>query len=180
MLQYGVHTFGVQCGWIKPGGRHWMVLPNYDSEVRDGPHQGNGPVLPRGWLYARAGSGHCSVAEHQLAELRDWAVRSGYRVVGQSCERAQDNAFWRPGLFAMLKAVRRGEVDDVAVTRLSRFACKRSKFCKILAELQANDVMLITTDVSLRYQLYLYGPDRVIADCPKERNRCAGIHTANA
>lgn len=33
LLQYGVHTFGVQCGWIEPGGRHWMVLPNYDSEV---------------------------------------------------------------------------------------------------------------------------------------------------
>lgn len=135
---------------------------------------------PRVWLYARTGSGHCSVAEHQLAELRDWAVRSGYRVVGQSCERARDNAFWRPGVFAMLKAVRRGEVDAVAVTRLSRFARKRSKLCKILAELQANDVMLITTDVSLRYQLYLYALDRVIADCPKERNRCAGIHTANA
>ena len=83
-------------------------------------------------------------------------------------------------MFAMLKAVRRGEVDAVEVTRLSRFSRKRSKLCKILAELQANDVTLITTDVSLRYQLYLYGLDRVIADCPKERNRCAGIHTANA
>lgn len=135
---------------------------------------------PRVWLYARTSSGHRSVAEHQLAELRDWAARSGYCVIGQSSERARDNAFWRPGLFAMLKAVRWGEVDAVAVTRLSRFARKRSKLCKILAELQANDVTLITTDVSLWYQLYLYGLDRVIVDCPKERNRCAGIHTANA
>lgn len=135
---------------------------------------------PRVWLYARTGSGHRSVAEHQLAELRDWAARSGYRIVGQSCECARDNTFWRPGLFATLKAVRRGEVDAVVVTRLSRFARKRRKLCRILAELQANDVTLITTDVSLRYQLYLYGLERVIADCPKERNRCAGIHTANA
>ena len=67
----------------------------------------------------------------------------------------------------MLKAVRQGEVDAVAVTKLSRFGRKRSKLCKILAELQANDVMLITTDVSLRYQLYLYGLDRVIAGCQK-------------
>lgn len=79
----------------------------------------------------------------------------------------------------MLKAVRQGEVDAVAVTKLSRFGRKRSKLCKILAELQANDVMLITTDVSLRYQLYLYGLDRVIAGCQKERNQCARIHTAN-
>lgn len=33
LLQYDVHTFGVKCGWIEPGGRHWMALPNYDSEV---------------------------------------------------------------------------------------------------------------------------------------------------
>ena len=33
LLCYGIHTFGVKCGWIEPGGRHWMVLPNYDSEV---------------------------------------------------------------------------------------------------------------------------------------------------
>lgn len=136
--------------------------------------------FPRVWLYARTGSGHRSVAEHQLDELRDWAARSGCRVVGQSCECARTNAFWRPGLFAMLRAVRRGEVDAVAITRLSRFARKRSKLCKILAKLQANDVMLITTDVSLRYQLYLYGLDRVLVNCAKERNRCAGIHTANA
>jgi len=135
---------------------------------------------PRVWLYARTGSGHRSVAEHQLEELRDWAARSGYRVVGQSCECTKDNSFWRPGLFSMLKAVRRGEVDAVAVTRLSSFSRKRSKLCKILTDLQANDVTLITTDVSLRYQMYLYGWDRVIANYPKERNRCAGIHTANA
>lgn len=135
---------------------------------------------PRVWLYARTGSRHRSVAEHQLAELRDWAMRSGYRVVGQSCERARDNAFWRPGLFSMLRAARRGDIDVVAVTRLSRFARKKSKLCKILAKLQANDVTLITTDVSLRYQMHLYGLDRVIAGCPKGRNRCAGIHTADA
>src|SRR5699024_5495278 len=86
---------------------------------------------PRVWLYARTGSGHSSVAEHQLAELCDWAARSGYRVVGQSCECTKDNSFWRPGLFSMLRAVRRGDVDAVAVTRLSRFARKRRKLCKI-------------------------------------------------
>lgn len=135
---------------------------------------------PRVWLYARTGSGHRSVAEHQLEELRDWAVCSGYRVVGKSCECAKANAFWRPGLFAMLRAVRRGEMDAVAVTRLSKFSRKRSKLCKILAELQANNVTLITTDVSLRYQLHLYGLDRVIADCPKGRSQCAGLHTTTA
>ena len=136
--------------------------------------------FPRVWLYARTGSRHRSAAEQQLDELREWANCNGYCIVGQSCECTKDNSFWRPGLFSMLRAVRRGDVDAVAVTRLSRFARKRSKLCKILAELQASDVTLITTDVSLRYQLYLYGLDCVIADCPKGRNRCAGIHTADA
>lgn len=136
--------------------------------------------FPRVWLYAHTGSGHRSVAEQQLAELREWANCNGYCIVGQSCECTKDNSFWRPGLFSMLRAVRRGDVDAVAVTRLSRFARKRSKLCKILAELQASDVMLITTDVSLRYQMHLYGLDRVIAGYPKGRNRCAGIHTADA
>lgn len=80
----------------------------------------------------------------------------------------------------MLQAVRRGDVDTVAVTRLSRFARKKGKLSKILVKLQASDVTLITTDVSLRYQLHLYGLDQVIADCPKGRKRCAGIHTADA
>lgn len=136
--------------------------------------------FPRVWLYARTGSRHRSAAEQQLDELREWANCNGYCIVGQSCECTKDNSFWRPGLFSMLRAVRRGNVDAVAVTRLSRFARKRSKLCKILVELQASNVTLITTDVSLRYQLYLYGLDCVIADCLKGRNRCAGIHTADA
>lgn len=136
--------------------------------------------FPHVWLYARTGSRRRSVAERQLKELREWATCNGYCVVGQSCECARANSFWRPGLLSMLRAVRRGDVDTVAVTRLSRFARKKSKLSKILVKLQASDVTLITTDVSFRYQLYLYGLDRVIADCPKGRNRCAGIHTADA
>lgn len=118
---------------------------------------------PRVWLYARTGSGHRSMAEHQLAELRDWVARSGYRVVGQSCECARTNAFWRPGLFAILKAVRRGEVDAVAITRISRLSRKRGPLCRILATMQLHNVVLVTTEVDLRYQLYLYGMDRVLA-----------------
>lgn len=88
--------------------------------------------FPRVWLYARTGSGHRSAAEQQLDELREWANCNGYCIVGQSCECAKANSFWRPGLFSMLRAARRGDIDVVAVTRLSRFARKKSKLCKIL------------------------------------------------
>ena len=63
--------------------------------------------FPRVWLYPRTGSEHRSVAEQQLKELREWATCNGYCVVGQSCECAKANSFWRPGLFSMLRAVRR-------------------------------------------------------------------------
>ena len=47
--------------------------------------------FPRVWLYARTGSGHRSVAERQLKELREWATCNGYCVVGQSCECVKAN-----------------------------------------------------------------------------------------
>lgn len=89
--------------------------------------------FPRVWLYARTGSGHRSVAEHQLEELREWATCNGYSIVGQSCECAQADSFWRPGLFAMLRAVRRGDVDTIAITRLSRLSRRKRNLSKILA-----------------------------------------------
>lgn len=106
--------------------------------------------------YMRTGSEHCVVGEHQPDELREWAACNGYCAAGQSCECVQANSFWRFGLFSMLRAVRGGDVDAGAVTRLSRFAYKKSELCKVLDRLQAS------------------------ADCPKGRNRCAGIHTADA
>ena len=118
--------------------------------------------FPRVWLYARTGSGHRSVAEQQLKELREWATCNGYCVVGQSCECAKANSFWRPGLFSMLRAVRRGDVDTVAVTRLSRFAVHNSKLCHILSVLQKNGVVIHTCNCQLKYDLYLHGLDRVL------------------
>lgn len=124
---------------------------------------------PRVWLYARTGSGHHSVAEQQLDELREWAACNGYCVVGQSCECAKANSFWRPGLFAMLRAVRRGDVDTIATTRLSRLARKRSKLFRILSTLQLHDVNLITTETNLRYQLFLRGLDTVLITYSKRK-----------
>ena len=97
------------------------------------------------------------MAERQLKELREWATCNGYSIVGQSCECAQADSFWRPGLFAMLRAVRRGDVDTIAITRLSRLSRRKRKLSKILAMLQLHDVTLVTTEMNLRYQLYLYG-----------------------
>lgn len=125
--------------------------------------------FPRVWLYARTGSGHHSVAEQQLVELREWATCNGYSIVGQGCECAQADSFWRPGLFAMLRAVRRGDVDTIATTRLSRLARKRSKLCRILSKLQLHDVNLITIETNLRYQLFLCGLDSVLITHSKRK-----------
>lgn len=116
----------------------------------------------RVWLCARTGSGHRSAVEQQLAELREWADCNGYCVVGQSCECAKANSFWRPGLFSVRRAVRRGDVDTVAVARLSRFAVHKSKLCHILNVLQKNGVVIHTCNCQLKYDLYLHGLDRVL------------------
>lgn len=77
------------------------------------------------------------------------------------CRRALRKLRW-PCVSAMLHAVRRGEVDAVAVTWISSLGRTRKKLIKILATLQKHNVALITTEENLRYQLYLYGLDAVL------------------
>ena len=147
----------------RPGAEHgsacWGDVSALNRKYRD---KATALHYPRVWLYARTGSGHRSVAERQLKELREWATCNGYCVVGQSCECAKANSFWHPGLFSMLRAVRRGNVDTVAVTRLSRFAVHKSKLCYVLSVLQKNGVVIHTSNCQLKYDLYLHGLDRVL------------------
>lgn len=118
--------------------------------------------FPRVWLYARTSRKDHDAVDWQLSELADWAEQDGYRVVGRSYDFASPKAIWRSGLSAMLHAVRRGEVDAVAVTWISSLGRTRKKLIKILATLQKHNVALITTEENLRYQLYLYGLDAVL------------------
>ena len=81
---------------------------------------------PRAWVYARGVSGSPALHE-RFDALRRSALREGYEIVGQSSDARQRLAVRYPGRAALLRAVRKGLVDDVFVTRLSQLSRKRSR-----------------------------------------------------
>ena len=113
---------------------------------------------PRAWAYAR-GIGGSPALHERFDALRQSALREGYEIVGQSSDARQRFAVWHPGRAALLRAVRKGLVDDVFVTRLSQFSRKRSRLRRILVQLQRKGVCVHTTEIDLRYDLYRHGLD---------------------
>lgn len=116
---------------------------------------------PRAWAYAR-GIGGSPALHERFDALRQSALREGYEIVGQSSDARQRFAVWHPGRAALLRAVRKGLVDDVFVTRLSQFSRKRSRLRRILVQLQRKGVCVHTTEIDLRYDLYRHGLDNVL------------------
>lgn len=109
--------------------------------------------MPRVALYAR-----CSTSdqnpEAQLAPLRAWATAHGHDAIeyvdaGVSGARAS-----RPALDALLAAVRRGEVQGVAVAALDRLGRDVANLLAIAGELRDRGVPL----TSLREGLDLHSP----------------------
>lgn len=116
---------------------------------------------PRAWVYAR-GIGGSPALHERFDALRRSALREGYEIVGQSSDTRQRIAVRHPGRAALLRAVRKGLVDDVFVTRLSQFSRKRSRLRRILVQLQRKGVCVHTTEIDLRYDLYRHGLDNVL------------------
>ena len=116
---------------------------------------------PRAWAYAR-GIGGSPALHERFDALRQSALREGYEIVGQSSDARQRFAVWHPGRAALLRAVRKGLVDDVFVTRLSQFSRKRSRLRRILVLLQRKGVCVHTTEIDLRYDLYRHGLDSAL------------------
>ena len=116
---------------------------------------------PRAWAYAR-GIGGSPALHERFDALRRSALREGYEIVGQSSDTRQRFAVWHPGHAALLRAVRKGLVDDVFATRLSQFSRKRSQLRRILVQLQRKGVCVHTTEIDLRYDLYRHGLDGVL------------------
>lgn len=124
----------------------------------------------RVWIYARTADARTGVLESQLSELCWEAERRGYHMAGNSAERCGAGALNRPALFAMLEAVRRGQVDAVMVTRLSRFSYHRLPVYLILSFLQEHGVALITTEYDLRYILYVRGLETPLLSLAQREN----------
>lgn len=112
---------------------------------------------PRAWVYVRA-------AEYgpALSELCASARCAGYVLAGQSYDLPQRLLGRRSGRNALLRAVRRGLVDDVFVTRLSQLSRKHGRLRRILLRFQRKGVRIHTNEIDLRYDLYRHGLDNVL------------------
>lgn len=115
-------------------------------------------VYPRAWAYARD-----TKHGHTLDQLCESARCAGYDLVGQSRDMPQRLFRRYSGRAALLRAVRKGLVDDVFVTRLSQLSRKRGRLRHILLLFQRKGVRVHTTEVELRYDLYRHGLDNVLA-----------------
>ncbi|RME27379.1 MAG: recombinase family protein [Deltaproteobacteria bacterium] len=83
------------------------------------------------------GTAYQREALERMAEARGWTVVGVFADEGWSGRRED-----RPGLAAMMKAVRRGEVDVVATWRWDRLARSLSHLVALLQELRSRNVAL--------------------------------------
>lgn len=132
-------------------------IPNDDGD-------NNRLFHPRAWLYYVHGS-NPGVWHRQQCKLMAQARDAGYEVVG--CTGDPHQGTWlrrlhRPGLSAMRRAVRKGLVDVVVITRLSQLANNKRALRRILRFLARYKVGIHTTDCQLGYDLYRHGLDNVI------------------
>ncbi len=124
------------------------------------------------WAYARSAAPNLTALENQLEEVMREADKRGYILVNTSIELKRDTEFWRPALFAMLKAVRQGRVNAVMVQSLDRLSHDTATLYHILRFLQNHGAVLITTKTSLKYELYLTGlENRLLAHTKHTRKK---------
>lgn len=115
---------------------------------------------PRAWIYVRSRDRQ-RLAEQKLNTLQA-AQQQGLEVVGTSEDVCGRHSLWRPGLFALVRAVCARFVDVVVVPRLSRLAVHRQWLGWLLRLFHEHGVAVITTECELRYDLYRHGLDGVL------------------
>lgn len=113
---------------------------------------------PRAWLYVWAVEGAPA-----MFLLRRAAHCAGYALVGQSWDTPRRLIKRYPGRKALMRAVRRGLVDDVFIIRLSQLSEKRGQLRRILLLLQRKGVRIHTTETDLRQDLRRHRLDNILA-----------------
>ena len=88
------------------------------------------------WAYARSAAPNLTALENQLEEVMREADKRGYILVNTSMELKRGTEFWRPALFAMLKAVRQGRANAVMVQSLDQLSHDTATLYHILRFLQ--------------------------------------------
>ena len=85
----------------------------------------------------------------QIDPLREWVARLGYEPVVYAEEGVSGAKTTRPVLDAMMKAVRRREVQAVAVWKLDRLGRSLEHLLQLLSEFQTNGVRLLVHDMAM-------------------------------
>ena len=94
-------------------------------------------------LYSRTSTADQNL-DVQTLQLREYAARRWAEVVEFTDQGHSGRKSRRPGLTAMMKAVRRGEVDTVAVVRLDRLARSLAHMAALGEELRELRVDLVS------------------------------------
>lgn len=116
------------------------------------------PYLDRSvWLYSRSSSGHPVVLFSQMRTLLEEAEQREYIVVGASQDMGFGRSMARMGLNQMMQSVKSGFVRAVLVRDLTRLSHDPTILIQILEFLQDHNMVLITTESDLRYELYIKG-----------------------
>jgi DNA invertase Pin-like site-specific DNA recombinase len=106
-------------------------------------------------LYVRVSTLHCQHPEMQLSELREYASRRGWEVVGEYCdEGVSGSKESRPELNRLMADVHRRKFEAVLCWKIDRFGRSLKHLVNALADLDAYGVAFI----SLRDNLDLSTP----------------------
>lgn len=102
----------------------------------------------RAWLYGRVAHDDGLTLVIQMDFLRHWAEEHGYTIVGETAETGNGLRPDRPGLSAVMQAIRQKRMDTVIIKDLGRLIRRYADLLQCAELLQANDVSLVTADDS--------------------------------
>ncbi len=100
----------------------------------------------RAWLYSRVAHDDGTALTAQEDFLRHWAVENGYAIAGKTAEAGSGTRPDRPGLSAVMRAVREKKMDVIIVKNLGRLTRCNIDIPQYVRTLQANDVVLVSID----------------------------------
>jgi DNA invertase Pin-like site-specific DNA recombinase len=111
--------------------------------------------VPRAALYARVSTVAGQSPEMQLTELRDYAARRGWCIVGEYVDHGfSGSKDSRPALNRMMSDARQRKFDMIAVFKIDRFGRSLRNLVNALAELESVGVAF----VSIRDSIDLSSP----------------------
>lgn len=100
----------------------------------------------RAWLYSRVAHDDGVVLAAQENFLRHWAIENGYAIVGETAEAGSGIRSDRPGLSAIMQAVREKRMDVIIVKELGRLTRRYMDMPRYVRTFQTNDVVLVSID----------------------------------